>query len=107
MDGSLMVLQYMHKRVVQVMVKTLVYSIKLKLELAVLRKMVDFAGGRNAITISVDNGPPTSQLESPIILDRSIWRPTLNIQSQSGHGAMKAPPTISTSAYSLQSPSPL
>ncbi|KAH7370235.1 hypothetical protein BKA65DRAFT_487961, partial [Rhexocercosporidium sp. MPI-PUGE-AT-0058] len=40
--------------------KTLVYNIKIKLELAVLRKMVDFIGGRNTLYSEEDRGLPTS-----------------------------------------------
>jgi hypothetical protein len=42
MDLAILIPQYLHQREIQVMIKTLVYSIKLKLELVVLNKMVNF-----------------------------------------------------------------
>lgn len=54
MDCSIVVLQYLHHREVQVMIKTLIYSIKLELELVVLSKMVDF------VTVAQPPSPNTS-----------------------------------------------
>jgi hypothetical protein len=54
MDCSIVVLQYLHHREVQVMTKTLIYSIKLELELVVLSKMVDF------VIIAQPHDPNTS-----------------------------------------------
>lgn len=56
MDFAILVPQYLHQREIQIMIKSLVYSIKLKFEFIVLSKMVDFCtmpqtdGGRFSIS---------------------------------------------------------
>jgi hypothetical protein len=42
MDLAILIPQYLHQREIKVIIKTLVYSIELKLELAVLNKMLNF-----------------------------------------------------------------
>lgn len=69
MDCILLVLQYLSYRTLQISIKCFVYSLKLKLELAVLSRLVDFVRGADG-----------SQLPSPTTTNQTDYP-----QPSSGH----------------------
>lgn len=58
MDGVLLVVQFSDNRSVQIPLKGLVYSLKLKLEFAVLQRLVTFAGNsQSSLGVNTEHGP--------------------------------------------------
>lgn len=81
MDIALLVVQYQNRHVIEQSLKALVYAVKLKLEFAILNKLINIVQTRNNevflkpidTTDTEDAGRSDSVLHDRRIDDRDIW----------------------------------